>query len=150
MSPLISPIERLLLTAWAGALWAVGYLAVPVLFGSLDDRILAGALAGRMFHLVSTIGLVAGGVLLATGFARSIRRPRWQTIVLITMVALVAIGEFGLQPQMAALKAGGLPGGSPEAAAFARLHGIAAMLYLLESLGAAVLVAVGGLGAQGR
>jgi hypothetical protein len=37
------------LTLWVGGFWAIGYLAAPMLFYNLDDRMLAGMLAGKMF-----------------------------------------------------------------------------------------------------
>ncbi|HTN95328.1 MAG TPA: DUF4149 domain-containing protein, partial [Gallionella sp.] len=49
----------LLTTAWVGGLWAVGYLAVPVLFYAQPDRQLAGMLAGKMFSLVAYLGMAS-------------------------------------------------------------------------------------------
>ena len=34
------------ITLWVGGLWAIGYIAAPVLFSSLGDRQLAGVVAG--------------------------------------------------------------------------------------------------------
>lgn len=133
--------ERLLLTLWVGALWSVGYLAVPVLFAELDDRMLAGMLAGHMFTIVAWLGLVVGALLAIGELVRSRVRPGWRFWVLILMLALVAAGHFGLQPAMAALKVNGLPEGSAEAAQFTRLHGTASVLYLLTSLAGLALVA---------
>lgn len=137
--------ERLLLTLWVGALWAIGYLAVPTLFALLDDRILAGVLAGRMFTLVSYLGLVCGTLLLlgtavrqGRGVLRSVRG--W---LLLAMLLLVAAGEFGLQPLMAQLKAQGLTEGSAQAAQFARLHGLASVLYLINSVCGLLLIGAG-------
>lgn len=137
--------ERLLLTLWIGALWAIGYLAVPILFAMLDDRMLAGQLAGRMFTLVSFLGLFCGGLLLLGTLLRlgkgALRNGRaW---LLLVMLLLVAVGEFGLQPLMAQLKAQGLIEGSAQAVQFARLHGIASVLYLINSLCGLLLVAAG-------
>jgi hypothetical protein len=138
--------ERILLTLWVGALWAIGYLAVPTLFALLDDRILAGMLAGRMFTLVSFLGLFCGGVLLLGSLLRqgklALRSVRvW---LLVVMLLLVAVGEFGVQPLMAQLKAQGLVEGSMQAAQFARLHGVASVLYLINSLCGLLLVGLGG------
>lgn len=134
--------ERLLLTLWIGALWSIGYLAVPLLFASLDDRVLAGAVAGRLFTAVSYLGLVCGGLLLlgiaVRRGAAAAREPRaW---ILSLMLVLVGIGEFLLQPMMASLKTQGLAGGSHEALAFARLHGVASVLYLVNSVSGLALV----------
>jgi hypothetical protein len=137
-------LERLIATLWVGALWAIGYLAVPILFSQLDDRMLAGALAGHMFTALSYIGLVAGTALLAL---ISLRRPaRWRRSrlwMVAAMLVLVMIGEFFFQPLMAELKRQGLVAGSEQAARFALLHGIASILYLINSLLGVVLVALG-------
>jgi hypothetical protein len=138
---MITAGERVLLTLWVGALWSIGYLAVPVLFAKLNDRMLAGLLAGHMFSIVAWLGLAAGALLATGELIRSQRRPGWRFWVLAFMLALVAVGHFGLQPAMAALKENGLPEGSAEAARFARLHGTASVLYLLTSLAGLALVA---------
>ena len=62
-------------------------------------------------------------------------------IYVLGMVLLVGIGQFWLQPLMVALKANGLAAGTPQEAAFARLHGIAAILYLFNSVGGLLLAA---------
>ena len=46
--------ERLLLTLWIGALWSIGYLAVPMAFANLDVTI-AGDYAGKLFSAVNKI-----------------------------------------------------------------------------------------------
>lgn len=135
--------ERILLTLWVGVLWGIGYLAVPVLFAHLDDRMLAGRLAGEMFHLVSYVGLVAGTLLLTMQLVRGSGRPGWRALVLLGMLALVLVGEFVLQPMMAELKTGGLADGTEQARDFARLHGLSSILYLSTSLAGLALVAAG-------
>lgn len=138
---MIDYAERLLLTLWVGSLWAIGYLAVPTLFAMLDDRILAGMLAGRMFTAVSFIGLGVGTLLMVKAWmAESAPLSQWRVRLLLLMLALVLIGEFVLQPMMAQLKAGGLVEGSGEAARFGLLHGVASILYLINSVAGMVLV----------
>lgn len=134
--------ERLLLTLWLGALWAIGYLAVPILFSALDDRAVAGMVAGKMFTAVSLLGLGCGGALLALWWRQLARPMRERRIwLLLLMLLLVVIGEFVLQPQMAALKAEGLVEGGAALARFGMLHGIASLLYLLNALiGVALLL----------
>lgn len=137
--------ERVLLSLWVGALWSIGYLAVPTLFASLDDRALAGMLAGRMFTGVSLIGLGCGTALLSMFWMQSARPLQERRVqLLLTMMVLVVLGEFVLQPQMAELKAEGLVEGSGVAARFGVLHGIASLLYLANSvIGVVVLVMLG-------
>ncbi len=137
--------ERMLLSLWVGALWSIGYLAVPTLFASLEDRALAGMLAGKMFTGVSLIGMGCGTALLVSFWMQSVKPIRERRVqLLIAMLVLVVLGEFVLQPQMAALKAEGIIEGSGAAARFGVLHGIASLLYLANSvIGMALLVMIG-------
>lgn len=142
--------ERMLLSLWVGALWSIGYLAVPTLFASLDDRVVAGMLAGKMFTGVSLIGLGCGSALLIAFWMQSSHPLRERRIqLLLVMLLMVLLGEFVLQPQMAALKAEGLIEGSGAAAHFGILHGIASLLYLVNSLTGLVLLWMMGLPRQG-
>jgi len=123
-------------------LWAIGFLAVPVLFHTLDDRTLAGQLAAPMFTLINGIGLVCGALLLlsaAMGEGRAWYRS-WRVGVIAIMMGGMAVILFVIQPQMAALKVQVAPGGAlgPQ---FGRLHGISSAIYLLVSVLGLLLVA---------
>ncbi len=141
----IQATERVLLTAWAGGLWAIGYVAAPVLFKVLDDRRMAGELAGHMFKIIAITGLVCGAVLLAAAIQRHGARwmHSWRVWTLVAMLVLVAIGLFVLQPMIQEVKAQGLVEGSEQIRRFGLLHGISSVLYLLTSVGGLVLVACG-------
>jgi hypothetical protein len=139
---------RILLTLWVGGLWTVGYLVVPVLFHELPDRRLAGDLAGHLFSALAWVGLACGGILLATALVEHGRAAGrvWQVWVLVTMLTLVAVIQFGLTPPIEALKAaapGGFTAGSELAARFGLFHEIASSLYLALSLLGFLLVAYG-------
>lgn len=138
-TPLHRAVEYPLLTLWVGGMWVIGYLAVPILFATLDDRMLAGMLAGKMFTAMSYIGLGAGGLLLVLALLKR-PRSRWRVRLLLLMLLLVAVGEFVLQPMMAELKAMGLVEGSDAAARFGMLHGVSSIIYLLNSLGGVALL----------
>lgn len=132
--------ERILLTLWVGGLWAIGYMVAPALFANLEDRALAGTLAGVMFGVIAYIGLFCGALLLLFNQLRSPdRRLNWRALILAAMLSLVAIGEFYVGPEIAALRAQGLS----DSPAFARLHGAAAVAYLVTSLLGLVLVIAG-------
>ena len=133
--------ERILLTLWVGGLWAIGYIAAPTLFAMLDDKRMAGELAGQMFQIIGYIGLVCGLLLLIATFRRL--TFQWRTWVLLFMVVLVACGQFWLQPLMAELKTSGLVEGSAQAKQFGLLHGVASMLYMGTSLAGLALVIFG-------
>ena len=138
-------IALLVTTAWVGGLWGIGYLAVPVLFQTLPDRMLAGLLAGKMFTLIAYLGIACACYLLAYQLNSSGKAAFEQTVfrVVVVMLLLVMVGQFGIQPIMADLKAQALPADvmhSAFADHFKMLHGISSTLYLLQSLLGGVLV----------
>lgn len=139
-------IEGVVLTAWIGSLWAIGYLAAPVLFAALpQNRPLAGDLAGHLFTATSRLGFVAGLLLWILGYVG--RRPwlrSWQSWVILAMLVVTAVGEFVLLPavqsvRIAAASAPLVPG-NPLYPHFLLLHGIASSLFLLNSLLGLLLV----------
>ena len=131
-------LERVLLTLWAGSLWVTGLLVAPALFALLDDRALAGTLAGNLFTKTSYIGLLCGSVLLVLNSLHK-RSNAWRMMLIITMLALVVIGQFVLSPMIAELRQQGLS----ETARFGQLHGLSAVLFLITSGLALVLVVAG-------
>lgn len=125
--------ERILLTLWVGALWCIGYIAAPVLFATLDDRALAGLLAGKMFTVVTYLSFACGGILLLFQLLRP-SAGRWRLGVLLGMLFAIAVGELVVRPQMAA---------AADTADFGRLHGLAQGIYLVVSLLGLTLVGFG-------
>jgi len=132
----VSIIERLVQSIWAGALIAIGYIAVPVLFQSIDERRLAGEVAGNIFSVLNYVGLSAGVVLLVCG----VLLAGWgwfktlRAAVLLSMIALVLLSLGVLQPMMQDLKSVGLVFGSEAARQFGQLHGVSSVLYVVLSL----------------
>jgi hypothetical protein len=132
-------LASLLTTAWVGSLWAVGYLAVPVLFYAQPDRQLAGMLAGQMFTLVGYLGMVCGLYLLfqriyMSGRA-SFREALFRIVAVMLLITLVL--QFGIQPVMTNLKLEALPLDvmhSTFAEQFKMLHGVSSIFYLVQSL----------------
>lgn len=57
MRRLSEALYLIVITLWAGGIWAIGYIAAPILFSSMGDRQLAGMVAGKLFALVGWIGL---------------------------------------------------------------------------------------------
>lgn len=131
-------LNPLLLTLWVGALWMTAITA-SVLFQTIPDRQLAGLVAGKLFTIVSYIGLVSGLWLIlqrlsSEGFSAFKQGLFW---VVLVMWILVLIGEFGIQPLLAQLKASALPNDvmkSVFASRFRTWHGIASIAYLVECL----------------
>lgn len=131
---------------WVGGLWAIGYLAAPTLFYHLDDRALAGFLAGRMFTWIFLVGMVCGGWLLVHRLARhgaGALRQGFFWIALV-MLLLTLAQHFGIQPVMQQLKDQAMPQDVMESLfkdRFAAWHGVSSAVYLIESLLGLALVA---------
>lgn len=129
-------LERILLTLWVGSLWVTGFMVAPVLFAGLEDRAVAGTLAGELFRLTGYIGLVCGSLLLVLN-AVNHRALNWRGLLLACMLLLIVVGQFVLTPMIAGLREQGLSG-SPR---FGQLHGLASVLYVITSLCGLLLVA---------
>lgn len=127
------------ITLWVGGLWAIGYIAAPVLFSSLGDRQLAGLVAGKLFSLIGWIGLGSAAYLLLFLLVRQGGQVFKGAVfwLVLSMAVLVAASQFGIQPLMAQLKADALPRevmASVLRDRFAAWHGISSILYLVQSL----------------
>ena len=130
----------IVITLWVGALWAIGYLAAPVLFYALqEDRQMAGILAGKMFTLVAYIGIASAFYLLVHRLVRfgtpALKQGFFWTVVAMLLLALA--GHFGVQPILAELKNQAMPADvmqSVFADRFKTWHGVASIAYLIESL----------------
>ena len=127
------------ITLWVGGLWAIGYVAAPVLFSSLGDRQLAGMVAGKLFSLIGWIGLGSAAYLLLFLLVRQGGQVFKGAVfwLVLSMALLVAASQFGIQPLMAQLKADALPRevmASVLRDRFAAWHGISSILYLMQSL----------------
>ena len=141
-------IERLALTAWVGGLLVTGFVVTPLLFRVLEDRALAGNIAGQLFSLVSVIGMVCALTLLFIAVTRSTGHwyRAWRVWVLLTMLLIVVVGEYGLAPairEIIQLAGTTLVKDSSYYPQFARLHGISSMLFLVNSLLGIIMVASG-------
>ncbi len=139
MKNIAQAIANLSATAWVGSLWTVGYLAVPVLFYAQPDKQLAGLLAGQMFVKSGYLGMACASYLLWFDCYRHRGAVYRQTTfrIALAMAAITLIIQFGIQPEMNALKAQALPLDvmhSDLAGRFKMLHGVSSIAYLIESL----------------
>lgn len=151
MRRLAESLYLLAIAIWVGGMWAIGYIAAPVLFASLHDRQLAGLVAGKLFTVIGWVGLGAGGYLLIF----LIGNWRFQVFkcsvfwLILLAVLLVAASQFGIQPLMAQLKADAFPRDVMESVMrdrFVTWHGMSSILYLIQSLLGAWLVVWSGRG----
>ena len=127
------------ITLWVGGMWAIGYMAAPVLFSSLGDRQLAGVIAGKLFALIGWVGLGCAAYLLIFLLFRWGGRFFKSAVfwLVLLMGLLVVASQFGIQPLMAQLKADALPREAMESVLrdrFATWHGVSSILYLIQSM----------------
>ncbi|MDR0701729.1 MAG: DUF4149 domain-containing protein [Azoarcus sp.] len=132
-------LARALVALWVGGMWMVGYIAAPVLFDMLGDRMLAGSIAGQLFAIIAWVGMGVAVYLLAFIAARQGRAVLRDSLfrVIAAMLVCVAVGYFGIQAEMATLKAGIGSMDIMESAArerFALLHGVSSTIYLVQSV----------------
>lgn len=138
-------LSLIIITLWVGALWAIGYIAAPTIFYALEDRQMAGMLAGKMFTVVAYIGMVSAFYLLiqrlsAYGTQALKQGFFWAVFV---MLLLTLAGHFGIQPILASLKSQAMPADVMQtvfADRFRTWHGVASVGYLIQSLLGFVLV----------
>lgn len=133
-------------TLWVGGLWAIGYLAAPTLFYHLDDRMLAGALAGRLFTWVALLGMVCGLWLLLYRLSRFGAAALKQGFfwLALAMLLMTLAQYFGIQPVLQQLKDQAMPQDVMQSLfrdRFRTWHGISSIVYLIESLLGLLLVA---------
>jgi MFS family permease len=145
MARIAEGIHWLAVTAWVGALWAVGLMVAPTLFQYISDRVVAGSLAGRLFTYTALLGLACGAYLLLFRLARfggqALRQPFFWLVFAMTVLA--AVGQFGVQPILETLRAQAFPRQVMETVLrdrFAAWHGVASVLYVIECGLGAVLV----------
>jgi hypothetical protein len=138
---------RLLLTAlWAGSVWAVSYLAAPSAFAVLDST-QAGNVVGVMLTRLAWLSMALAPLVLLLVWRSTdldAKRRRWLYWLAVAMVACSLAVYLGLQPMMAAIREAAGPAGvraSPQWGRFAALHGVSQVLYLVESVLGAMLVA---------
>jgi hypothetical protein len=148
MTPLVArlPAARVLVAAlWAGALWVLGYIAAPAVFGIVSGP-LAGDIVGSFLRRLAWISIACALVMLvlvrvSTDLAAG--RRRFLNLLVLAMLACALVMFVGLQPAMAALREAAGPAGvraSPLWTQFAVMHGVSQLFHLIEGVLAAVLV----------
>ncbi|HEC74359.1 MAG TPA: DUF4149 domain-containing protein [Methylophaga aminisulfidivorans] len=134
--------ERLILTLWVGALWAIGYLAVPIAFANLDT-IIAGDYAGKLFFAVNILSLISATILIVSRlFTFGIRHFHryWRSWLMLIMLVMSFIFLAYLEPQMASIKALDWRNNTVLMERFDVLHHLSESIYMLMSLLGLMLV----------
>lgn len=118
---------------WMGSLWTICAVVATGLFAFLEDRHLAGTIAGQFFHIATWLGLgfavVLGGLLAAAG---SLSRTLGLWIVLGGAPPLA--NELGLLPFMESARQAG------NMALFGSLHLVSVVLFAIAGIATLVLV----------
>lgn len=135
----------LLASAWVGGMWMAGYVAAPVLFQALPDKAMAGMAAGKLFAVAAYVGLFCAVYLLVYFYLSRGKQVLRQSVfwIIVLMLSLTLIGQFGMQPLLASLKAQALPQyvmESTYAGSFRFWHGASSIIFLVQSLLGAVLL----------
>ena len=139
-----SRLSLVLIALWAGALWSNG-ISAYVLFDALQDKQLAGSLAGKLFNVVTYIGFVSAFYLLIHRLAQYGTAALKQAFfwAVFVMLLLVLAGHFGIQPILEGLKSQAFPTDvmqSVFADRFRNWHGVASLAYVFECILAIVMV----------
>jgi predicted cobalt transporter CbtA len=153
MPRILAALHDIAIALWAGGLWVSGYLVAPLLFRNAPDRVVAGHLAGSIFTGMAFVGIGCAVYILAYRVGRSGLVAIKQGVfwIAVAMAVLVVAGQFGVQPILAGLKEQALPREVMESVfrdRFATWHGVASILYVIESVLAIGLVIMGGRSAR--
>jgi hypothetical protein len=145
---LLLALYRLALTAWVGCTWTVGLMAAPVAFQVIEPRTLAGTFASHMFYWQAIVAFVCAGIVLGLHqyVERRLQLSRPIFWIIVAMLVLVAVQQFGLSPYMASLRENMMAATADAtrqtlSERFAMLHGVSSTLYLVQCvLGAWLIV----------
>lgn len=126
-------LQLLALIVWLGGIVFFSFVVAPALFSTLPNVELAGRVVGRSLATLHYIGLVCGAVFLVASLFSESKRQKAMRGLMVLMMLLTAISQFGIIPQMRHLReAAGtieaLPPKDAGRAAFDRLHEISVIL----------------------
>ncbi|HEX9172687.1 MAG TPA: DUF4149 domain-containing protein [Telluria sp.] len=128
--------RALVVALWAGSLWAVGYLAAPAVFAVVGSPI-AGSVVGKMLTREAWLSMACAAILLVLlrmAPELDAKRKRLLNRLVLAMLALTLVNYFGLQPLISAMR------GSGDRTTFLVMHGVSQLVFVIESVLAAVLV----------
>jgi hypothetical protein len=141
----LSAARVLVAALWAGALWVLGYVAAPTVFG-IAHGALAGDIVGAFLRRLAWISCICAALMLvlvqvSPDLERG--RRRYLNLLVLAMLACALVMFVGLQPAMAQMREAAGPLGiraSPLWTRFAVMHGVSQLFHLIESVLAAILV----------
>jgi uncharacterized membrane protein len=118
---------------WLGGLIFFAFVVAPAAFSVLPTRHLAGNVVARSINGLHWIGLLAGVVYLFSSvlytrvMSGSFRILTARNVIIVLMLALTLISQFGIIPRMDTLRASigeidSVPAGNPARVQFDALH----------------------------
>jgi len=121
------------LVVWLGGLILFAFAVAPAAFAVLPTRHLAGNLVGRTIAILHWMGIISGLVFLASSLLYSqltrgtLHVFAARNIVIVLMLALTLISQFGIIPRMDTLRASigeidSVPPDNPARVQFDALH----------------------------
>jgi len=131
--PFLRYLMLLSLIVWLGGLIFFAFVLAPTAFTILPTRHLAGNLVARSIHILHWMGLIAGIVYLGSSlvYARlssgTFRPFAARHSIVVLMLVLTLISQFGIVPRMATLRASmgeidSVPPDNPARIEFDALH----------------------------
>jgi hypothetical protein len=145
------------LAIWVGGLAALGFVAAPVIFSTLQasdpagGRALAGLVFGAVFNRFQSASLAMAAILIGLLVLRALLGPRplrlaWRVWTVAFMLGISAVSLFLISPRIDRLRQAvpgtiaALPDTDARKAEFGRLHGMANMLMLVSLVGGIGLI----------
>jgi hypothetical protein len=121
------------LIVWIGGIIFLSFVEAPTAFSVLPSRHLAGTVVGHSLSILHWMGLFAGVVFLgssmllsslATGSAQPLAVRH---VLIVAMLLLTVVSQFGISPKMATLRASfgdidSVPADNPDRLRFDALH----------------------------
>ncbi len=99
------------LTVWIGGIIFLSFVEAPTAFHVLPSRHMAGTVVGHSLGILHWMGLFAGvvflgsSILLSSLTTGSAQLLAARHVLIILMLLLTAVSQFGISPKMAALRA---------------------------------------------
>jgi len=130
---LVRFLMMLALAVWLGGIVFFAFVLAPTVFAVLPTHNLAGMVVSRSLALLHWIGLFCGVIYLVCSMILSRSgggpaQPLARHTLVVLMIVLVLISQFGISPRMNALRAemgviDNVPPTDSRRVAFNRLHG---------------------------
>jgi len=129
---ILSRLVTLVAMFWMGSLWTICAVVATGLFAFLDDRHLAGSIAGQFFHIATWLG-VAFAMLLAALLAVAANLTRALAVWIAVAAAPPLANELALLPVMETARQAG------NMALFGSLHLVSVVLFAIAGIATLVL-----------